>query len=35
MNETWTRRQLLTKTGAAAAAAAGLGLVGCGTSNAK
>jgi len=34
MNETWTRRQLLKRTGTAAAAAAGLGLVGCGTSNA-
>ena len=34
MNEGWTRRQLLQRTGTAAAAAAGLGLVGCGTSNA-
>lgn len=34
MNDMWTRRQLLKQTGAAAAGAAGLGLVGCGTSNA-
>ena len=34
MNEGWTRRQLLQRTGTAAAAAAGLGLVGCGTGNA-
>jgi hypothetical protein len=34
MNETWTRRQLLKQTGAAAAAAAGLGLVGCTASDA-
>ena len=33
MNEGWTRRQLLQRTGTAAAAAAGLGLVGCGTSD--
>ena len=34
MNESLTRRQLLQRTGTAAAAAAGLGLVGCETSNA-
>jgi Arylsulfotransferase (ASST) len=34
MNENWTRRQLLRHTGTAAAAAAGLGLVACGTSKA-
>jgi Arylsulfotransferase (ASST) len=32
MEETWTRRQLLKRTGTVAAAAAGAGLVGCGTS---
>ena len=35
MNERLTRRQLLKRTGTAAAAAAGLGLVGCGTSSAN
>jgi len=34
MNETWTRRELLKRTGTAAAAAAGLGLVGCSAGNA-
>ena len=34
MNEGWTRRQLLKRTGTAAAAAAGFGLAGCGTGNA-
>lgn len=35
MNETWTRRQLLKRTGTAAAAAAGLGVVGCQAGNAS
>jgi Arylsulfotransferase (ASST) len=35
MNDSLTRRQLLKRTSTAAAAAAGLGLVGCGTSNAN
>ena len=34
MSENWTRRQLLQRSGTAAAAAAGLGLVACGTSSA-
>jgi hypothetical protein len=33
MNETWTRRELLKQTSVAAAAAAGLGLVGCTSSD--